>query len=154
MKYDDIKPFLPVIVPVGVIFVVLGGFTGYAFTRIVALTERADFLETELASTTATLSQNTNKFSQNLTDLRSETLRLSSKISNTEQNIDAVKTQVGGVEQNVGSISGTVGNLQKLSQIDPALLKKYSKVYFMNENYVPAHLTDIPADYRYSQTSH
>ena len=79
-----------------------------------------------------------------------QTVGLSNTLSNTQQNIDAVKTQVGGVEKTVGSISGTVGVLQKLSQIDQELLMKYSKVYFMNENYTPSHLTDIPADYLYS----
>lgn len=46
-------------------------------------------------------------------------------------------------------IQGTVGSLVKLSQIDPELLKKYSRVYFLNENYVPAHLTQIPSTYLY-----
>src|SRR3989338_236666 len=152
MDHEDIKRFLPAIITVVIAFVGLGGFISYTFTRISALTERAELLETELASTTVALSRNTSKLSQNIIDLRSETVGLSNKLSSTEQNINAVKTQVGGVEQTVGSISGTVGNLTKLSQIDPMLLKKYSKVYFTNENYVPAHLTDIPTDYRYSQT--
>lgn len=128
--------------------------------RISVLTEQARFLaaETEflatnlrgLASTTAALSRNTNQLSQNLADLRSKTVGLSDTISSAQQNIEDVKTQVGGVEQTVGSISGTVGTLQKLSQIDPELLKKYSKFYFLNENYAPARLIDIPADYTYS----
>lgn len=152
MKYQDIKNFLPVIISAGAVFLLLGGFLVYAFARISTLTEYAVSLKTELASTTATLSRDTNQLSQNLADLRAQTVGLSNTLSSTQQNIDAVKTQVGGVEQTVGSISGTVGTLQKLSRIDPELLKKYSKVYFMNENYVPAHLIDIPSDYRYSQT--
>lgn len=152
MEYQNLKPILPAVLVVALLFLVLAGFTGYAFTRISALTEQTKVFEMELASTTEALSRNTSKLSQNITDLRLETVGLSNKLSSTEQNINAVKTQVGGVEQTVGSISGTVGNLQKLSQIDSALLRKYSKVYFTNENYVPAHLTDIPTDYRYSQT--
>lgn len=151
MDPQNLKPILPVVLIAALLFLTLGGFIVYAFTRISALTEQTKVFETELASTTAALSRNTSKLSQNITSLRLETVGLSNKLSSTEQNIDAVKHQVGGVEQTVGSISGTVGNLQKLSQIDPELLKKYSKVYFMNENYVPAHLTDIPADYRYNQ---
>lgn len=151
MDTQNLKPILPAVLIAALLFLTLAGFIVYAFTRISALTEQTKVFETELASTTAALSRNTSKLSQNIADLRLETVGLSNKLSSTEQNIDAVKHQVGGVEQTVGSISGTVGNLQKLSQIDPELLKKYSKVYFMNENYVPAHLTDIPADYRYNQ---
>ncbi|KKU68310.1 MAG: carboxypeptidase [Parcubacteria group bacterium GW2011_GWA2_47_16] len=153
MDHGDTKRFLPTIITIGIVFLVLGGFISYAFTRISTLTQQTEFLEAEFASTTAMLSENTGRLAQNIAELRSQTTGLSSTLSSAQQNIDAVKTQVGGVEQNLGSISGTVGNLKKLSQIDPVLLKKYSKVYFMNENYVPAHLTDIPADYRYSQTS-
>ena len=40
-----------------------------------------------------------------------------------------------------------IDTLTKLTTIDPELIKKYSKVYFLSENYVPAKLTDIPVDY-------
>jgi LAS superfamily LD-carboxypeptidase LdcB len=50
----------------------------------------------------------------------------------------------------IGDISSTVGNLQKLKELDPELLKKYSKVYFLNENYLPKGLTEIEAKYAYA----
>jgi D-alanyl-D-alanine carboxypeptidase len=45
-------------------------------------------------------------------------------------------------------ITNTVGALEKLSTTDPELLKKYSKVYFLNEHYAPISLSEIPVDYR------
>jgi LAS superfamily LD-carboxypeptidase LdcB len=141
------KTFLQTIFPALVVFVLLGGVLVYGFMRISVLTTNVNSLTTELASTTAVLSQNTKLLSQNITDLGTQAVGL----SNAQQNINAVTTQVGGVEQTVGSISGTVGTLQKLSQTDPELLKKYSKVYFLNENYTPAHLTSIPNTYLYSE---
>jgi LAS superfamily LD-carboxypeptidase LdcB len=36
---------------------------------------------------------------------------------------------------------------QRLSQTDPELLQKYSKVYFLNENYIPSALTVIDTKY-------
>ena len=136
--------------PSVIMFLVLTGAVGYEFVQISTLKKNVGILTVELASTTSALSQNTFQLSQNFTDLRNQTLGLSDTLSSTQQNIDAVKNQVGGVQQSIGSITGTVGNLQKLSQIDPQLLKKYSKVYFMNENYTPAHLTPIPTNYLYS----
>ncbi|PIQ68716.1 MAG: hypothetical protein COV91_02635 [Candidatus Taylorbacteria bacterium CG11_big_fil_rev_8_21_14_0_20_46_11] len=134
----------------GLAVVVLGSFLYYGFRQMSTLTEHVGFLESELASTTVALAENTGKLEQNLIDLQSKTTGLSDSLSSTQQNVDAVKTQVGGVEQTVGTISGTVGTLKKLSEIDPEILRKYSKVYFMNENYVPVHLTSVPADYLYS----
>lgn len=152
MEHQKNKNFVPYLLPTGIVFVVLGGFLIYAFMQISTLSKQVDSLASELASTTVAFSLNANQLSKNVTDLNKQTAGLSNTLTNTQENIAAVKTQVGGVEQSVGSISGTVGNLQKLSQIDPQLLKKYSKVYFMNENYTPAHLTAIPSDYVYSQT--
>jgi len=147
---DDKKP-LPSIITAGILFIIMGGFLIYGFLQISALIDRANFLTTELELTTSAISHNINELSRDIIDLRAETVGLSSTLSNTQQHIDAVKTQVGGVEQAVGSISGTVGDLQKLSKIDLELLKKYSKVYFMNENYVPVRLTDIPGENLYSE---
>lgn len=44
-------------------------------------------------------------------------------------------------------ISGKVEVLDKLRKIDPELLRKYSKVYFLSENYDPPSLTDIAPIY-------
>jgi len=45
-----------------------------------------------------------------------------------------------GQIENIGS---TVGTLQKLANTDEELLMKYSKIYFLNENYIPARLAEI-----------
>lgn len=145
MELQDKKSYLPHIIPAGVVFVVLGAVFVYLFLRISNLSQYVGTLTTELASTTSALAKNTNQLSDSLTDLRSQTSGLSNTLSNAEQNINDVKSKVGGVAQ-------TVGTLEKLSRIDPELLKKYSKVYFMNENYVPAHLTDIRPEYRFNET--
>lgn len=152
MNRWDFKKYLPNILPAGTVLVLLGGLLVWAFFQISELTGRVGTLTANLASTTDALARNTNELGRGILELRSQTTGLSSTLSNTEQNVEAVKTQVGGVEQSVGSISGTVSTLQKLVNTDPELLKKYSKFYFLNENYVPAHLVAIPQDYVYSDT--
>jgi len=47
----------------------------------------------------------------------------------------------------IENISTTIGTLDKLSKTDRELLKKYSKVYFLNENFVPLKLTGIESQY-------
>lgn len=49
--------------------------------------------------------------------------------------------------EQIGQISGQVGTLTKLSQTDKELLQKYSKVYFLNENYTPSQLAIIEKEY-------
>lgn len=56
-----------------------------------------------------------------------------------------------GFEVKISEISGIVGNLQKLSTTDPELLRKYSKVYFLSENYIPSQLSSIDPQYLYEK---
>ena len=51
------------------------------------------------------------------------------------------------IGQQVQTLSSTVGQLDKLSKTDKQLLEKYSSVYFLNENYVPANLSDIASSF-------
>ncbi len=151
MEHKNIKRIWRSMMSAVIALVLIVASVSYGFARISKMSKQIGFLTIELASTTASLSKNTILITQSIADLHAQTTGLSNTLSNTQQNVDAVTTKVGGVELTVGNISGTVGTLQKLSEIDPELLKKYSKVFFMNENYVPAHLTQIPSNYLYSE---
>ena len=69
-----------------------------------------------------------------------------------QQNIDQ-REVINSFQGQIQNISSTVGNLEKLSQTDEELLRKYSKIYFLNENYVPAKLAEIPEEYRYKDST-
>lgn len=43
--------------------------------------------------------------------------------------------------------TGEIEIARKLQEIDPELLRKYSRVYFLNENYEPVGLVEIPDEY-------
>jgi len=53
-------------------------------------------------------------------------------------------------EKQIGEIAGTVDILERWSKADPELLKKYSKVYFLNENYIPPELSYIDEEFVYN----
>ncbi len=50
-------------------------------------------------------------------------------------------------EEQVSIIGKTIEEIQKLQNTDAELLKKYSKIYFLNENYKPEGLSTIPSEY-------
>jgi LAS superfamily LD-carboxypeptidase LdcB len=130
----------------------LGSMAIISIGMFVFMYRRIDSLTSELASTANLLNGTT----KDLSSLREQTSGLSQSLTNTKADIDnnlsAVKNQVGGVEQSLGSINGKVSTLQKLTTTDQELLRKYSKVYFLNENYSPAHLSLLPQDVVYSNT--
>ncbi len=134
---------------------VVGGVFTHLYLSLSATNARLVQLSTDLASTTLALGVTSNALAM----LHSETTDISQTLTNTKDDvaaanssITAVQSQVGGVQQAVGSISGSVSNLQKLATTDQELLAKYSKVYFLNENYAPMHLAKIPQDVVYSNT--
>jgi D-alanyl-D-alanine carboxypeptidase len=78
----------------------------------------------------------------------SETLRLTEEARESyKTRLEAKEDEVDELARQVKKISGTVGVLDKLSKTDPELLMKYSKVYFLNEHYVPEKLTKIDEQY-------
>ncbi len=50
-------------------------------------------------------------------------------------------------EEQVSIIGKTIEEIQKIQNTDSELLKKYSKIYFLNENYKPKSLSSIPREY-------
>lgn len=54
-------------------------------------------------------------------------------------------------EDQISDIAGTVSDLDKLSKTDEELLQKYSKVYFLNEHYIPEQIVEIEKEYLYNE---
>ncbi len=63
------------------------------------------------------------------------------------------ESRVNNLEDQIEDLSGTVGEFEKLSKLDPELLQKYSKVYFLNENYEPPKLVAIDKEYLYDEST-
>ncbi len=112
--------------------------------RIDALEIERDTLATDLASTTAAASSTIVALETELNTLKEEYGLLSDDYaSENERNND--------FEKQIKKIGKTVGILDKLSKTDEELLQKYSKVYFLNEHYVPESLKQIENEWKYTE---
>lgn len=78
---------------------------------------------------------------------------LAEELNRERGNLSAVQNELGNfrsaVVQEVGSLTSTVDTLEKLSETDPELLQKYSKVYFLSEHYAPERLAAIDKRFLY-----
>ena len=86
-----------------------------------------------------------------LSDQRIADMEMISELNNQRANL-IIKVREGEkiintFQGEIQSIGTTVDKLKKLSETDDELLKKYSKVYFLNENYTPSNLSLIPNKY-------
>ena len=89
--------------------------------------------------------------------------RMDAAVAFLEENLDLTKSQqellradlmsekekAGALQAQLGQVSGTVNTLEKLTNTDEELLQKYSKIYFLNEHYIPARLSRIEPAYVY-----
>jgi LAS superfamily LD-carboxypeptidase LdcB len=113
--------------------------------RINALQNERDELASTLASTTAAASSTITALETELFTIKEEYGLLSDDYaSENERNND--------FEKQIRTISRTVGVLDKLSKTDEELLQKYSKVYFLNEHYVPESLKQLDNEWKYTES--
>ena len=119
---------------------ITAGAVAYMQYRLGAVQNKLDKTTLDLEKANSTLLTLTASSSE--TDISLQTLynTLGNIISEEEKKNIALQEQLGNV-------SKTVGTLDKLAKSDPQLLKKYSKVYFLNEHYAPTHLVDVSSSY-------
>jgi LAS superfamily LD-carboxypeptidase LdcB len=135
------------------ILVALVGFCGVGFvawtTRHAATQSSLDSLTNELASTSAALAQFKTVYLEEQKVREAKLLELSDGLYGAQQILADLSDTFEDVEGDVKKLSGSVDDLEKLTTTDPELLQKYSKIYFLNEHYVPADLEVIQEEYDY-----
>ncbi|MBP7804815.1 MAG: M15 family metallopeptidase [Candidatus Pacebacteria bacterium] len=83
--------------------------------------------------------------------------KVEDEIFELEKRQDALTDAIVALESNnsnvlasVSKVTSTVNTLEKLSKTDSELLKQYSKVYFLNEHYVPISLSEINTHFTFA----
>jgi D-alanyl-D-alanine carboxypeptidase len=121
--------------------IVLFSYGGYRYYTLNTLLERrVTEFQKEVASLQALIASTT----ADLASAKEENSKLA-------QTLQAEQGKNSLFETQIKEISGTVGTLKKLSETDPELLKKYSKVYFLSENYAPAQVSSIDSQYLFNK---
>ena len=105
-------------------------------------------LENQLSQTRADFTSAIKNLEAINNSLRQELASTTAERNDFEQKFLNQVGRLNLLNEQVRDIQSTVSMLEKLRQTDPELLKKYSKVYFLNENYVPKSLIKI--DYQYT----
>ncbi len=124
---------------IGILVVTLG-----ASSLVLAHTERrALLLESKQKNAEAAVVQ----LNGDLLSLKQSFEALVGQNTNLTTTLEEEKDKNVSLAKQFTTVKKTVGTLQKLSETDPQLLQKYSKVYFLNENYTPLKLSFIDEDY-------
>lgn len=133
-------------IPLAVVVLVLLGLVIYLWFFSSNLREEFNILEKEYLAE----SQRAEKIQ---TELQNKLSEVTAENSILLEALTREQDKNSEFEDQIREIAGTVGFLEKLATTDPELLQKYSKVYFLNEHYVPPKLSRIDEDYLYSSAN-
>jgi zinc D-Ala-D-Ala carboxypeptidase len=121
----------------GVLFIAASSYSGYLYWKLyqeeVRLNEQISGLQSSVAALETSLSDSKNETARTALDLQKE------------------QDENASLRNQIKDLSGTVSTLNKLVSTDPELLKKYSKVYFLSENYIPLRFTQVEEYYLYDK---
>ena len=129
--------------------------TGIVASTYYAITasNQADEIATLLQERNTLLQQNNLKdnelavASTTIGELNGELTGLRDDLEDLADRYKDEKNRNEDFEDQIRDLAGTLGDLDKLAKTDKELLAKYSKVYFLNENYEPAKLRQIGDKY-------
>lgn len=145
MQKNNQSLYLTSAVAAGVVLLI--GFLGYQYYSQskeinMLLEERNYFLKESTASKEA-LSEATST----INTLEEELINLKEDLNDLADDYRDERNQNKEFEDQIRDLAGTLGDLDKLAKTDEELLQKYSKVYFLNENYIPERLKEIDDKY-------
>lgn len=116
--------------------------------KIEQLVQERNQLQKDSASSTEALAE----ASSTITSLATELIAIKEKYGILNDDYTSELDRNETFQSQIKKISKTVGVLDKLSKTDKELLQKYSKVYFLNEHYIPEKLTTIEKGYMYDES--
>ncbi len=145
---------LPRTLILSALLLALCGSTLYLFVQsrsqaetITALTAEKERLFSENSARTQALLTEQNIANTTITELTTRLAALTTELEDAEDDLRKEKNINDNFEDQIKEISGTIGILDKLSKTDEELLQKYSRTYFLNENFVPMKLKKVDQDY-------
>lgn len=138
--FEKNKIFLIIIIA---LFIAGAGYGGYEFySNYKSLEENLSETKEDFSETERKMEAEIAAFEKDLAETEHQNVLLNEALQNEKQKNE-------DLQETVDDISDQLTQYEKLNQLDPELLKKYSKVYFLSEHYVPSELSLIERKYLY-----
>jgi zinc D-Ala-D-Ala carboxypeptidase len=153
---------------IAILVAAAGSAIGYLAVNGYFLREINAMLGDEISKTDTAYGQAIKNLNLNIRGLKSDIESKNGQIDTLEKTIDQIeedlqmtqderdafekkykreKARMNEFNSQIDDLLGSVGDLEQLEATDDELLMKYSKVYFLNENYLPESLAAIDPEY-------
>ena len=124
-------------------------FLGYI---IYSLSQTITVLKNDLIVLKSDTSSSTQILKQGIANLQADLATTTLTSNELSQQLLDQQNKSETFQSTISDLSGTLGTLEKLSKTDKELLQKYSKVYFLSDNYVPLSLAVVTQKYVFDKT--
>lgn len=125
------------------ICIVLAGSTGWFVYQTLQLQAELDAVKQTATGTETELAQQLSMANATITERDEVIDDLEEDLEDAEDDLRDAERTIEDFEDEYRDAINTVRDLDKLSRIDEELLQQYSRVSFLNENYIPKRLTEI-----------
>ena len=98
----------------------------------------------EEASSTAARAE---KLGDQIRKLQNDLQEAEEENDDLEDDLEDAEDMNEEFEERIEELGETVGDISRYTSVDPELLKKYSRVYFLSENYTPESLEEIDSEW-------
>lgn len=112
----------------------------YGIIKYYSLNKNLAHTKEQFETTSQNLQSDIKKLETHLASTTTENIFLNDFLT-------VLKTRNTDYKNEIEDINLTVSKLKKLTSTDPELLQKYSKIYFLNENYIPEELSLIDTSF-------
>jgi len=126
------------------LILVVGGFAVWQQNQ---LESRLIAKDAAYTASTTQLQQEKQDLKTRLSSVRKKVVSLNEELEDTEDDLDDERERNDELQDRVEEVTDSVGNLQNTVKTEPELLKKYSRTFFLNENYRPENLAQIDDEY-------
>lgn len=147
LRYMNIKHIDRSDALLSILLMSLLGATAYFGYQTLTLKKELATFSDETKRTVTNKDQKLAEANATIEDLEDTLDAIRDDLKDLEKDYRKEKNKNEDFEDQIKKIAGTVGDLDKLSKTDEELLQKYSKVYFLNENYIPSDIDEIDEDY-------
>ncbi len=132
---------LPKKIKIGLVALVL--FLAFGVYRYYSLHQAFEATQKELVTTQAEFTRAKQEYASTTENLKNVLTLTKDQKATLESTLQVEQDRNTLFNAQIETLTGSVNTLQKLSSTDKELLQKYSKVYFLNENYIPSSLIDV-----------
>lgn len=129
------------------VLVVALGLIVYGYLEITKRDDNIAMLNKEIKDLEDNLKVVTTTKDQIILENEAKIKEISEALDDLKDDYRKEKNKNDDFEDQLSDLGDLLGDLDKLSKTDEELLQKYSKVYFLNENYSPSDVDRIDGDY-------